>query len=145
VKQTLPKPKKVVLAYSGGLDTSIIIPWLRENYDCEVIAMIGDVGQQEDLEAAKREGTIRQRETDARLQREWEAQQRSDVVRSAYYKYKCAKFARSHGYGSNAQVDTAYANWTALEGDMLAAYRPSQSLSYASAKTKLETRRHEHE
>jgi argininosuccinate synthase len=45
---------KVVLAYSGGLDTSIIIPWLRENYGCEVIAMIGDVGQQEDLEAAQR-------------------------------------------------------------------------------------------
>jgi len=48
-------PKKVVLAYSGGLDTSIIIPWLKENYGgCEVIAMIADVGQKEDLEAAKR-------------------------------------------------------------------------------------------
>ncbi len=47
------KPKKVVLAYSGGLDTSIIIPWLKENCCCEVIAMIGDVGQQEDLEAAR--------------------------------------------------------------------------------------------
>jgi len=47
-------PRKVVLAYSGGLDTSIIIPWLKETYSCEVIAMIGDVGQQEDLEAAKR-------------------------------------------------------------------------------------------
>jgi argininosuccinate synthase len=47
-------PKKVVLAYSGGLDTSIIIPWLKETYGCEVIAMIGDVGQQEDLKAAKR-------------------------------------------------------------------------------------------
>jgi len=47
-------PKKVVLAYSGGLDTSIIIPWLNETYGCEVIAMIGDVGQQEDLDAAKR-------------------------------------------------------------------------------------------
>ena len=47
-------PRKVVLAYSGGLDTSIIIPWLIENYQCEVIAMIGDVGQQEDLEAARR-------------------------------------------------------------------------------------------
>ncbi len=46
--------KKVVLAYSGGLDTSIIIPWLAEKYGCEVIAMIGDVGQQEDLEAARR-------------------------------------------------------------------------------------------
>jgi argininosuccinate synthase len=47
-------PKKIVLAYSGGLDTSIIIPWLKETYGCEVIAMIGDVGQQEDLKAAKR-------------------------------------------------------------------------------------------
>jgi argininosuccinate synthase len=48
-------PKKVVLAYSGGLDTSIIIPWLKENYaGCEVIAMIGDLGQQEDLEAARK-------------------------------------------------------------------------------------------
>ena len=47
-------PKKVVLAYSGGLDTSIIIPWLKETYGCEVIAMIGDVGQQEDLKAARR-------------------------------------------------------------------------------------------
>ena len=46
--------KKAVLAYSGGLDTSIIIPWLREKYGCEVVAMIGDVGQQEDLQAAKR-------------------------------------------------------------------------------------------
>ena len=46
-------PKKVVLAYSGGLDTSIIIPWLKETYGgCEVIAMIGDLGQREDLEAA---------------------------------------------------------------------------------------------
>jgi len=46
--------KKAVLAYSGGLDTSIIIPWLKEKYSCEVIAMIGDVGQQEDLEAARK-------------------------------------------------------------------------------------------
>src|SRR5260370_8759536 len=54
VNKQLSKPKKVVLAYSGGLDTSIIIPWLKENYQCEVIAMIGDVGQQEDLEAARK-------------------------------------------------------------------------------------------
>jgi argininosuccinate synthase len=47
-------PRKVVLAYSGGLDTSIIIPWLKETYGCEVVAMIGDVGQQEDVAAAKR-------------------------------------------------------------------------------------------
>lgn len=39
------KVKKVVLAYSGGLDTSIIIPWLKENYGCEVIAFAADLGQ----------------------------------------------------------------------------------------------------
>lgn len=44
------KIKKVVLAYSGGLDTSIIIPWLKENYGCEVVAMAADVGQGEELE-----------------------------------------------------------------------------------------------
>src|SRR5258708_15017897 len=38
-------PKKVALAYSGGLDTSIIIPWLKENYGCEVVAVCGDIGQ----------------------------------------------------------------------------------------------------
>ena len=43
------KPKKAVLAYSGGLDTSIIIPWLREHYGCEVIAMVGDIGQGDDM------------------------------------------------------------------------------------------------
>ncbi len=41
--------KKVVLAYSGGLDTSVIIPWLKENYNCEVIAMCADVGQGDEL------------------------------------------------------------------------------------------------
>ena len=45
------KIKKVVLAYSGGLDTSIIIPWLKENYNnCEVIAVAGNVGQADELE-----------------------------------------------------------------------------------------------
>lgn len=43
------KVSKVVLAYSGGLDTSIIIPWLKENYGCEVIAFAADVGQGEEL------------------------------------------------------------------------------------------------
>jgi argininosuccinate synthase len=47
----MPKKEKIVLAYSGGLDTSIIIPWLKENYDYEVIAMVGDVGQGDDVEA----------------------------------------------------------------------------------------------
>jgi argininosuccinate synthase len=45
------KPEKIVLAYSGGLDTSIIIPWLKENYAYEVIAMVADVGQGDDVEA----------------------------------------------------------------------------------------------
>jgi argininosuccinate synthase len=41
----MAKPKKVALAYSGGLDTSIIIPWLIETYGCEVVAICGDIGQ----------------------------------------------------------------------------------------------------
>jgi len=47
------KMKKVVLAYSGGLDTSIIIPWLRENYNLEVICMCADLGQGEELAPLK--------------------------------------------------------------------------------------------
>jgi argininosuccinate synthase len=51
----MPNPisqeEKIVLAYSGGLDTSIIIPWLKENYSYEVIAMVADVGQGDDVEA----------------------------------------------------------------------------------------------
>ena len=43
------KVSKVVLAYSGGLDTSVIIPWLKENYGCEVIAVCADVGQGDEL------------------------------------------------------------------------------------------------
>ncbi|MCL2696424.1 MAG: argininosuccinate synthase [Clostridiales bacterium] len=54
--------KKAVLAYSGGLDTSVIIPWLKENYGCEVVAVAVDVGQGEELsgliEKAKNTGAI---------------------------------------------------------------------------------------
>ena len=46
----MKKYNKVVLAYSGGLDTSIIIPWLKENYGCEIIAVVGNVGQKDELE-----------------------------------------------------------------------------------------------
>ena len=46
----MAKYNKVVLAYSGGLDTSIIIPWLKENYGCEVICVAGNVGQDAELE-----------------------------------------------------------------------------------------------
>lgn len=46
--------EKIVLAYSGGLDTSVIIPWLKENYkNCEVIAVVADVGQKEELDGIK--------------------------------------------------------------------------------------------
>lgn len=46
-------PRRIVLAYSGGLDTSVIIPWLREHYGAEVVALTVDVGQGEDLEAVR--------------------------------------------------------------------------------------------
>jgi argininosuccinate synthase len=47
-------PKKVVLAYSGGLDTSVILRWLKDTYGCEVVAFCADLGQGEDLQAVKR-------------------------------------------------------------------------------------------
>jgi argininosuccinate synthase len=46
--------KKIVLAYSGGLDTTVIIPWLKENYDCEIVAVCVDVGQEADWETIKK-------------------------------------------------------------------------------------------
>jgi argininosuccinate synthase len=46
--------KKVVLAYSGGLDTSVILRWIKEEFGCEVIAFCADLGQEEDLQAIKR-------------------------------------------------------------------------------------------
>jgi argininosuccinate synthase len=50
--------KKVVLAYSGGLDTSIILKWLQETYDCEVITFTADLGQGEELEPARRKAEM---------------------------------------------------------------------------------------
>jgi len=44
---------KVVLAYSGGLDTSVILKWLQDNYDAEVITFTADIGQGEELEPAR--------------------------------------------------------------------------------------------
>jgi argininosuccinate synthase len=55
----MSKPKKVALAYSGGLDTSIIMPWLKENYGCEVVAVCGDVGQGGDELAGLEEKALR--------------------------------------------------------------------------------------
>ncbi|HPB74971.1 MAG TPA: argininosuccinate synthase, partial [Chromatiaceae bacterium] len=45
--------KKVVLAYSGGLDTSVILKWLQEEYGCEVVTFTADIGQGEELEPAR--------------------------------------------------------------------------------------------
>jgi argininosuccinate synthase len=50
------KIRKVVLAYSGGLDTSVIPSWLKENYDCHVIAYAADLGQEEDINKLKTKG-----------------------------------------------------------------------------------------
>jgi len=49
----MAKVKKVVLAYSGGLDTSVMLQWIKENYNCEVIAYCADVGQEEELVGLK--------------------------------------------------------------------------------------------
>ncbi|KKC31664.1 argininosuccinate synthase [Devosia psychrophila] len=50
--------KKVVLAYSGGLDTSIILKWLQETYDCEVVTFTADLGQGEELEPARKKAEM---------------------------------------------------------------------------------------
>jgi argininosuccinate synthase len=49
----LSSVRKVALAYSGGLDTSVMVPWLRERYGCEVVAVVANVGQVEDFEAIR--------------------------------------------------------------------------------------------
>jgi argininosuccinate synthase len=54
----LPAPKKVVLAYSGGLDTSIILKWLQETYGCEVVTFTADLGQGEELEPARKKALM---------------------------------------------------------------------------------------
>ena len=48
-----PKIKKVVLAYSGGLDTSVILKWLQETYDCEIVTFTADIGQGEEVQSAR--------------------------------------------------------------------------------------------
>jgi argininosuccinate synthase len=69
----MPK-KKIVLAYSGGLDTSVIVPWLKEHHDCEVHAYCGDIGQGDDElrgleQKARASGAVSCRVDD--LRREW--------------------------------------------------------------------------
>ena len=52
------KVNKVVLAYSGGLDTSVILKWLQETYRCEVITFTADLGQGEDIEPARKKAEL---------------------------------------------------------------------------------------
>ncbi|HEX4891784.1 MAG TPA: argininosuccinate synthase domain-containing protein, partial [Hyphomicrobiaceae bacterium] len=52
------KVKRVVLAYSGGLDTSIILKWLQETYGCEVVTFTADLGQGEELEPARKKAEL---------------------------------------------------------------------------------------
>ncbi len=54
----MPAPKKVVLAYSGGLDTSIILKWLETEYGCEVVTFTADLGQGEELEPARKKAEL---------------------------------------------------------------------------------------
>src|SRR5437867_3023588 len=79
--------EKVVLAYSGGLDTSIIIPWLKENYSCDVIAMVADVGQGDDLEAVIQKAHATGAAKVMAPWREWKLKSRED----------CLDYAAKHG------------------------------------------------
>ncbi len=50
--------KKIVLAYSGGLDTSVILKWLQDQYDCEVVTFTADLGQKEEIEPARAKAQV---------------------------------------------------------------------------------------
>jgi argininosuccinate synthase len=86
------KPKKVALAYSGGLDTSIIIPWLKENYQCEVVAVCGDIGQGEDELKGLEEKARKTGASDFHV---------ADM-REEFVNFDCAATARQKASGSRA-------------------------------------------
>ena len=50
--------KKVVLAYSGGLDTSVILKWLQDEYNCEVVTFTADIGQGDEVELAREKALL---------------------------------------------------------------------------------------
>ena len=52
---------KIVLAYSGGLDTSVIVKWLRETYDAEIVTFAADIGQEEELKGLPQKARRRRR------------------------------------------------------------------------------------
>ena len=52
------KIKKIVLAYSGGLDTSVILKWLKDNYHCEVVTFTADIGQGEEVDPVRKKAKL---------------------------------------------------------------------------------------
>ena len=57
-KIAMSSVKKVVLAYSGGLDTSVILRWLQDEYQCEVVTFTADLGQGEEVEPARAKASL---------------------------------------------------------------------------------------
>src|SRR2546430_13396794 len=64
----MKKVRKVALAYSGGLDTSVILKWLQDTYGCEVVTFTADIGQGEELEPARKKAKKRSEEHTSELQ-----------------------------------------------------------------------------
>ena len=58
MKKDSPSYKKIVLAYSGGLDTSVILKWLQDTYNCEVVTFTADIGQGEEVEPARKKAEM---------------------------------------------------------------------------------------
>ena len=58
MKKDAPNYKKIVLAYSGGLDTSVILKWLQDTYNCEVVTFTADIGQGEEVEPARKKAEM---------------------------------------------------------------------------------------
>ena len=58
MKKNSPNYKKIVLAYSGGLDTSVILKWLQDTYNCEVVTFTADIGQGEEVEPARKKAEM---------------------------------------------------------------------------------------
>lgn len=91
--------KKVVLAYSGGLDTSIIISWLIENYGCEVVAVAADVGQEEELDG------LEQKALDSGASKYYELDLKDEFVRD----YVFESLKASAKYENQYYLGTAFA------------------------------------
>jgi argininosuccinate synthase len=81
--------KKVVLAYSGGLDTSVILKWLQDVYDCEVVTFTADIGQGEEVEPARQKARKAGVNASSRS-RAKPARMRSRTARPARATIRCA-------------------------------------------------------